>query len=238
MTMRRSLLVAVAGLSMCFAGGSIARAQDAGPAKVAVVNPARCFAEMQETKDLKAKLENDQKQLKAEIEQRQGKVKDLQAQRDLLKADSPQYAQADQAFMQAAIEFDTWSKITQAQLQGQQKQQMKTLFDKIVASTQEVAQQRGIDLVIADQRPDLPENLAAISVEQLRGILNGRNIMFAGPKVDLSQEVIADLDAKYRAGGGNTGGSTSSPAPTGAAPAPAGGGAAAPAPAPAGGGRR
>ena len=231
MTMRRSLLVAVAGLSMCFAGGSIARAQDAGPAKVAVVNPARCFAEMQETKDLKQKLENDQKQLKAEVESRQGKVKDLQAQRDLLKSDSPQYAQADQAFMQAAIEFDTWSKITQAQLQGQQKQQMKTLFDKIVQSTQAVAQQRGIDLVIADQRPDLPENLAAINVEQLRGILNSRNIMFATQRVDLSQDVIADLDAKYRAGGGA--GSSSAPAGGGAAgaPAPAGG---APAPAPAG----
>ena len=236
MTIRRSLLVAAAGLSLCLGGATVARAQEAGaPAKVAVVNPARCFAEMQETKDLKAKLENDQKQLKAEVEQRQGKVKDLQAQRDLLKQDSPQYKQADETFMKEAIEFDTWSKITQAQLQGQQKQQMKSLFDKIVAATQEVAQQRGIDLVIADQRPDLPENLAAINVEQLRGILNGRNIMFASQRVDLSQEVIAALDAKYRAGGGAAGAGSTAPATGGA---PAGGAAPAPAPAPAAGGRR
>ena len=76
---------------------------------------------MQETKDLKAKLEIDRKNLEGQVASRQGKVKDLQAARDLLKQDSPQYADAEQAFMKEAIEFDTWSKITQATLQGQQK---------------------------------------------------------------------------------------------------------------------
>src|SRR5688572_24793815 len=142
-------------------------------ANIGTVNPGRVFAEMQETKDLKAKLEIDRKNLEGEVQARQQKVKDLQAARDLLKQDSPQYAQADQAFMKEAIEFDTWSKITQATLQGQQKQQMKTLFDKIVTISQEVAQQKGIDLVLADQRPDLPENINQINVEQLRAMLNG-----------------------------------------------------------------
>src|SRR5688500_2952920 len=153
---------------------------------IAIVNPGRVFQEMQETKDLKAKLEIDRKTLEGEVQQRQQKVKDLQAARDLLKQDSPQYQQADQAFMTAAIEFDTWSKITQATLQGQQKQQLKTLFDKIVAATQEVAQQKGFDLVVADQRPEMPENLQAITVEQLRAMLNSRNILFSSEKVDLN----------------------------------------------------
>jgi Skp family chaperone for outer membrane proteins len=207
---------------MCLAFASTASAQDA--TRVAVSNPARVFGEMQETKDLKQKLESDRVALEADVRNRQQKVKDLQSARDLLKPDSPQYAQADQSFMTAAIEFDTWSKITQAQLQGQQKTQMKTLFDKIVAATGEVAQQKGFDLVLADQRPDLPENLAAINVEQLRAILNTRNVLFAGQKVDITNDVIASLDAKYRAGGGGS---------TAPAPAPAAGGAAAPAPAPA-----
>jgi outer membrane protein len=218
---RRTSLIALLITAFTAAG---AFAQEA--ARVGVVNPARIFQDMQETKDLKQKLENDRATLEKEVQSRQNKVKDLLAARDLLKPDSAQYAEADQKFMQEAIQFDTWSKITQAQLQGQQKQQMKVLFDKIVSTTQEVAQQRQIDLVVADQRPDLPENLAQVNVEQLRAILNGRNIMYMSPKVDISGDVIAALDAKYRAGGGQP---TPPPAaPTPGATAPGAGGAAAP----------
>lgn len=207
--MPRLVLVAALLLSLTVA----ARAQDAGGTKIAVANPARIFADMQETQDLKQKLEQERASLEGEVKARQQKVRDLQAARDLLKADSAQYQEADKAFMKEAIEFDTWSKITQAQLQGNQKQQMKILFDKIVTATQEVASARGIDLVLADQKPDLPENLAQINVEQLRGILNQRNVLHADPKVDLSDEVIAKLDEKYKAGGGGGGASAPTAAP-------------------------
>jgi Skp family chaperone for outer membrane proteins len=213
MKTRRTALIVVAALVMCLTfGTAAAKAQEA--AKVGIVNPAAVFAQMQETKDLKQKLENDRKALEQEVQSRQGKVKDLQGARDMLKADSPQYQDADKAFMQAAIEFDTWSKITQAQLQGQQKQQMKILFDKIVTATTQVAQRKGLDLVLADQRPELPENLAAINVDQLRAILNGRNVLYSTPRVDISNDVVAALDAQYRAGGGA---GASSPAPAGGA---------------------
>ena len=217
-SLRRFFPIVTAGIALAI-GTAVAHAQDTS-AKIAVCNPARVFGDMQETKDLKASLESQRKQIEGEVQQRQQKVKDLQAARDLLKPDSPQYQKADQDFMQEAIQFDTWSKITQAQLQGQQKTQMKNLFDKIVAATTAVAQQKGLDLVLADQRPDLPENLGQISVDQLRAILNGRNVLFSSEKVDVTQAVIAELDAKYKAGGGGP-------------PAPAAGGTPSPAPAPA-----
>jgi len=217
-SLRRFFPIVTAGIALAI-GTAAAHAQETN-AKIAVCNPARVFGDMQETKDLKASLESQRKQIEGEVQQRQEKVKGLQAARDLLKADSPQYQKADQDFMQEAIQFDTWSKITQAQLQGQQKTQMKNLFDKIVAATTAVAQQKGLDLVLADQRPDLPENLGQISVDQLRAILNGRNVLFSTEKVDITQAVIAELDAKYKAGGGGP-------------PAPAAGGTPSPAPAPA-----
>ena len=209
--MHRTRIALLAALVTCLtAGGAFAQA-----VKIGIVNPASVFQQMQETKDLKQKLESDRKALEAEVNQRQQAVKDLQAARDLLKADSPQYQEADQKFMKAAIEFDTWSKITQAQLQGQQKQQMKTLFDKIVASTTKVAQAKGFDLVLADQRPE-EGNVNQMTVDQLRNNLNGRNILFAAPNVVLDNDVIADLDSAYKASGPPA--TTPTPAPP---PAPA-----------------
>jgi len=174
---------------------------------------------MQETKDLKQSMENQRKQLESDANARQQKVKDLQAQRDLLKPDSAQYQDADKSFMKEAIEYDTWSKITTAQIQGQQKQQMKVLFDKIVSTTGQVAQQRGFDLVLTDQRPDLPENLQAINVDQLRAILNGRNVLYTNNKVDITGDVVAALDASYKAGGGGAAGTGGAGGAGGGAPA-------------------
>src|SRR2546421_2344319 len=122
MTLRRLAFVSCLTTAFLLLG-NVARAQDAGPVKVAVCSPARVFGDMQETKDLKQKLEADTKAIQSDANSRQQKVKDLQAQRDLLKPDSAQFQEADATFMKAAIEFDTWTKITSAQLQGQQKQQ-------------------------------------------------------------------------------------------------------------------
>src|SRR5439155_2790077 len=113
----------------------------------------------QETKDLKAKMEGDRKTLETQEMSKRQELKDLQAQRDTLKPDSPQYGQLNQKLLEASISFETWGRIQQAEIQRQQKQQMKTLFDKITTATSEVATQRGIDIVIAEQRPEFPDSL-------------------------------------------------------------------------------
>jgi Skp family chaperone for outer membrane proteins len=215
----RHAIALTAILALCLAAAPAPTGtQDFGTAKVAVANPANIFTNMQETKDLKAKLEQDRKELEGQLQSRKQKVTDQQAARDLLKVDSPQYSQADAELLKLAIEFDTWSKIQQATLQGNQKQQMKLLFDKIVLACGEVAAAKGIDVVIADQRPDLPENLGNITVDQLRAAINQRNVLFANPKVDISNDVVAVLDAKYKSAGG--GAASAAPA-GGTAPAPA-----------------
>jgi Skp family chaperone for outer membrane proteins len=212
----RIAVTTVAACLLSFAAFAPAQTEST---KVAVCSPARVFNDMQETKDLRSKIEAQQKDFKSQADARQQHVKDLQAQRDLLKVDSPQYKAADDSFTKEAIEFNTWIQVNQAQMQGEQKQQMKSLFDKIVATTDEVAKAKGIDLVLTDQRPDLPENLTQISVEQLKGILNQRNILSMNEKkVDISQDVIAALDAKYKssnptAAAGGAGGAAPAPAP-------------------------
>jgi len=77
---------------------------------------------------------------------------------------------------------------------------MKTLFDKITNSTAEVATQRGIDLVIAEQRPEFPDSLDQLNVDQLRVLINQRNVLFNSAAADISNEIIAAMDAKYKTG--------------------------------------
>jgi Skp family chaperone for outer membrane proteins len=197
--MRFACSTAVLVLTAMMIAAAPARAQT-GNVKIAIANPAKIFNDIQETKDLKAKMESERKTLEAtELEKRQ-KLKDLQTQRDTLKPDSPQYGELNKQLVQASIDFEVWGRIQQAEIQRMQKQQMKSLFDRITAGVAQVATQRQLDLVIAEQRPEFPDNLDQLNVDQLRALINQRNVLFSSPVVDISSEVIAAMDAAYKAG--------------------------------------
>src|SRR6476619_7041042 len=130
---RRTALPAIVAMLalISFAAAAPAPGQSASATKIAVANPARIFNEIQETKDLKALIESKTKNLEQDRFTREQKLKDLKALRDQLKPDAPQYADRDRELRQAAIEYDTWMKMNQAEMQFEQKRQMLLIFNKI-----------------------------------------------------------------------------------------------------------
>lgn len=177
------------------AGGSTGAA-----VKVAIASPARIFNEIQETKDLKALIESKTKNLEQDRFAREQKLKDLKALRDQLKPDAPQYADRDRDLRQSAIEYKVWFDQNTAEMQAEQKRQMLLIFNKITAAVQEVATAKGIDLVIAEQKPEFPPNLDQINADQLRVMINSQNVLFSTPQADISTDVITAMDAKYKSG--------------------------------------
>jgi Skp family chaperone for outer membrane proteins len=183
-----------------------AMAQDA--IRVGTANPAKIFDEIRETQDLKTRLEAERKLLEQSDLERKQRLRDLQEARNQLRPDSPQYQQRNQELMQAGVEYEVWVRMQQAELGRRQKEQLRTIFDKIAAAVSEVASQKGFDLIVSDQRPPIPENLEQIDINQLRELINRRTVLYSAPKADISEDVIALLNARYVA----------APAP---APAPA-----------------
>ena len=194
-----SLLIAlslVAGLAV-----SPAAAQQE-PTRVATANTGQIFNQIRETKDLQQKMDEQRKQLAQQEQAKRAAVNAIQEARNQFKPESQQYQEKNAELMRAAIEFETWGRVNQADMTRAQKQQMKTLFDKIEAAVGEVAKQRGFDLVIADQRGEI-NNLEQLNPDQLRVLLNQRIVLFAGPKADITNDVIAHMDKNYAAPAGN-----------------------------------
>ena len=197
---RYALPVLMIAALVCMLPGS-ARAQQGQPTKVALANPARIFNEIQETRDLKVALENKRKQLEAtEFEKRQ-KLKDLQTLRDQLKPDAPQYAERNKDLFQASLEFEVWGRMQQLELQAEQKRQMISLYTKIKNAVAEVATAKGYDMVIAEQHPEFDQvNIDQLNVDQLRALINSDNVLYKAAHTDISADVIAAMDAKYKSG--------------------------------------
>lgn len=169
--------------------------------KIAIANTAEILNELKETRDLNQKIQNDLRSLEAERQTREQKVKDLQAVRDTLKPDAPQFNEKNKDFLQARIEYEIWIQLQRANLEREQKVQMRQLFNKIEQTIAEVATSKGIDLVLAEQRTDIPDNLDNINVDQLKAVIGQRNVLFHSVQVDLTNDIITAMDAKYSTGG-------------------------------------
>lgn len=171
------------------------------PAKIAIVNPAKVFSEMQETKALRDKLEARRKELlNKEVEQRQA-IEGLINQRAQFKPDHPKYIEMSEQIDLQKGQLQLWGLVTKASVDRDQKKMLKTLYDKIEVAVGEIAQDRNIDLVVADGRQELT-NLEDVSPEELRRALNSRNILYSNKSVDITELVITILDKKFAQAGG------------------------------------
>jgi Skp family chaperone for outer membrane proteins len=194
---RRSLFAFAVVTASFVLPARFAAAQDAGP-RIATINPAKVFNEMQETKDLKQKMENDRQAITAEGQRRQADLEEAKKRRTLFNEGTDDFKKANKELIEKAIGLQTWQELIKADIARQQKEQMKGLFEKIEAATKEVAETKKLDLVIVEQKVDFPADIDQINVDQLRALINQRTVLFNRGNHDITNDVLASVDAKYK----------------------------------------
>lgn len=195
----RRLLPAVAASLLL---GAVAAAPAAAQSqKIAVVNTSRVFKEMAETKAMSAKNLEEFTAMQKEGAGKVEAIKQLRAQRDNTKPDHPQYDDLNSKLVSASIELRVWEESRKAMMDAKQKRQTKALFDKIQKAVAEIAQKDGIELVLSDS-DTLPEDIDQISPNQLRGAILAQSVIFASKNADITEKVLALLDAQFKAAAG------------------------------------
>ena len=171
--------------------------------RVAVVNPAKVFNDAAETKALKTKFEDDQKRIQAEGTAKVEELKRLKAGRDEFKQGTDQWKTANDKLIRATADFKVWQQSEQVRAEWNQKDQMRTMFDKITQTVAKVAQRDGIDLVIADIGAKLPDDLDGVNIMQLNDAILKKTVLFVSNKqgLDITAAVQLQLDADYKAAG-------------------------------------
>jgi Skp family chaperone for outer membrane proteins len=75
---------------------------------------------------------------------------------------------------------------------------MRIIYEKIEQTVADIAAKKGLDLVIPDSRQPFPDTVDNINLDQLRGFIASRNVLYAHPSIDITSEVITAMDAKYK----------------------------------------
>ena len=167
--------------------------------KIAIANPIKILNELQETKDINQTMTDQQAVFKNNVGTREQELKDLQTQRDQLKPDAPQWAEKNNELVQKKAVAEAWAQETQRGMQRKFRDQAKRMQEKITATIAKIAAAKKIDLVLADQKPEVSDDqLEKMQPQQIMGVLFGRNILFAGDSLDITQEVITELDKIYK----------------------------------------
>ncbi len=176
----------------------MARAQDA--IKIAVCNPGKVFESLDERKTIQDRMKIERDRIQAEAKRRDEEVKQIRSERDALRPDSPQHAEKTQLMMQKAVEFEVWARLQEQEMARREKEQVKTLYDKIAAACKVVAEQKKIDLVLAERAPQIPPDMTQLTPDQLRALLAQTDVLYKNEKADITQAVITQMNADFAKG--------------------------------------
>jgi Skp family chaperone for outer membrane proteins len=192
----RSIYTLPAIVLTIFLTASVSMAQTV---KVAVISPVQVFQKMAETQDLKEKMKAEEAARKTTGDEKSLKIRKLQEELQQLKPDSPAYSDKMKELRAAQIEASVWDKITSADAEGRENEQSLALFRKIESAVAEIAKAKGIDVVISDNVGALPENVTGATKQQFTQFMSQKTVWYSSPAVDLTNDVLAKLDADYKA---------------------------------------
>lgn len=195
MNTNRLYWVAIAGLVALAIGlgHGIADPQAAEPAAptgtVAVCNLTRTFAEYQRTADLYKMMEDLQAGYQQQQQQREQKLQQMRQDLDALQPGSEAHQERMEALESYAVETRVAFELAQARLKRRHREATNELLGIIEQTIADVATEQGYTAVFNRSRIDLSEDPA--------GQLALPHVLYAADAVDITDDVVARLNAQY-----------------------------------------
>lgn len=187
-----------------FLAGAMPRAAaaDATPANdhhlaIGVVRTTQILRAMHEAASLEGQFRTQQADLQGKQQQLEQEIVDMVHHRDQNKPGSQQWLAENDDIDKKRIDLEAWKSMANLKLERWYKQSLKGMYDHIADATAQIAEQEHLDLVIADQSPDIGPDLDKANAGQLEAALASRAVLFANKKADITQEVLTVVEANF-----------------------------------------
>lgn len=167
------------------------------PTRVAVVNVPAVSEQYEKTAELEAGFEQKRLAFNRDREALQQKIQRLaQALQEEFKPGTAEFERRRKELALADAELKWFMEAEGQKIEQSLAASLRGIYDDIHAAIRELAKERGIDLVLAaDQLPPEPPQTTAQARQQI--VL--QKVLFWGPRVDMTDDVIARLNARHKA---------------------------------------
>lgn len=179
-------------------GAGPGAASAAGGTRVAVVDLVRIFNEFDQTKVLNQKMSALEDELRGD-EQR--KTAEIESQRNAVKAfapDSAEYKKQNEILKRLMIDYQVWKNMKQEEVAAAHLRWINRTYKTVEDEVANIAKSQGFQLVITREELDTSINDSKVMLKQIVS----RKVLFSDPSVDLTDEVLARLNAAFHKAGG------------------------------------
>lgn len=181
--------VLVVGSGLYYRAG--AQAGDGG-VRIAVVDVAKALEGSKKHQAWKQKMEKDQEAAKKEFNELRAEVEQLQENIKLRKPGSEEHIKLTQQMVEKKALLEAKNSFYEEKVTSLMQNWSEELYKQFLVAVEKVAQQKGIDLVLAREQLDLP----APSLRDFLLTIKTRKVLFFNPKMDITAEVQAELDSQ------------------------------------------
>ena len=170
-----------------------------GSVRVAVVDVPAASEQYLRTADLEAHFENLRRKFSEERDALRSKQDRMaRSLQEELKPGTDEFRERTKQLVLLEAEFQWFIESEGQKVERGLATSLRTIFDDIQAVVREIAEARGIDVVLAYQK--MPDE-APESATLVRQHILLQKVLYWNPRVDLTKDVVTRLNAKYRARG-------------------------------------
>ncbi len=186
------LMVAAAIVSAgIFWQGSL-EADALGTPKVAVVDVTRALENSEKHQAWTERMDAEQERIRGEIRQMRDELESLEQQLRMLRRGSADYIRYAQEFTEKRAVFEARNSFYEDKMTAEMQHWTEGLYRELLEAVDRVAQQKGVDLVLAKEQLDLP----APSLRDFMLTLKTRKVLYNDDRLDITAEVLAVLDSQ------------------------------------------
>jgi Skp family chaperone for outer membrane proteins len=166
------------------------RTPEASPSRIAVVSVRRIFENCKKNTQWQQVMDGERKKIVAELEKISSEARAFKADMETRKPGSTDYVNLMREMIEKEALLDAKEKFYQQDLTFKEQQWTEQLYLEIVAAIGNVAEQKGLDLVLAKEDNQFP----AASPNELLLVIKTSKVLFHADDMDITNEVLAAVD--------------------------------------------
>lgn len=185
------------GVAICAAAlwatleyGYAAPAATSGGLNIGVVSVRAVISKSQHQNDYRSSILKRQPQLQAQLDSRAKAVNAAEDELKTMVAGTDDYLKQLRVVLDKRAAYDSEKEFLTQQRSLEDKEWMEKLYQATLRITNEVAQERGLALVLERTEPTFP-----ISADELMATFGTHKVLYAAGCQDLTSEVLKRLDA-------------------------------------------
>ena len=192
-TMVLGFLAGLVILAMAPTSNKRGQAQSKGDtpsSKIGTVSILKVFRDCKRSAAHRTEFNAEQNRIRAELQTLSKEIEAQEAGLRALKQDSSDYLAQRKELIDKRASLQAQQDFNKEQAILKQYKLSKELYNDILQITSELAEQKGLDLVLEKDEIDV----LSLSVNEISQTISTHKVLYSGGCVDISDEVVARLD--------------------------------------------